>query len=85
MTTPISDSPALDRNTVWNLLPVLGTSSWPCVVLVNGMMSYLVGGSQEQLNYLAGQTVTLPVDEQNRQRTYVLSGPAACRLRSRPT
>ena len=43
------------------------------MILVNGMMSYLVGGSQEQLNYFAGQTVVLPLDEQNRQRTYVLS------------
>ena len=74
MTTPISDSPALDRNTVWNLLPV-ANATWPFVVLVNGMASYLVGGGQEQLNYLAGQTVTLPVDEQNRRRAYVLSGP----------
>ncbi len=74
MTTPISDSPALDRNTAWNLLPV-AVADWPFVVLVNGMMSYLVGGGQEQLNYLAGQTVTLPVEEQSRQRTYVLSGP----------
>ena len=29
-------------------------------------MSYLVGGSQEQLNYFAGQTAVLPLDEQSR-------------------
>ncbi len=74
MTTPVSDSPRLDR-APWNLLLLAGDFSWPSVLLVNGMMSYLVGGSREQLNYLAGQTAVLPVDEQNRQRTYVLTAP----------
>ena len=73
MTTPVSDAPSLDR-APWNLLPV-ADPPWPFVLLVNGMMSYLVGSSQEQLNYFAGQTVVLPLDEQSRQRAYVLTAP----------
>jgi hypothetical protein len=74
MTTPVSDAPTLDGNAAWNLLPV-ADADWPFVILVNGMMSYLVGGGQEQLNYVAGQTAVLPLDEQSRPRAYVLSAP----------
>jgi hypothetical protein len=73
MTTPVSDSPKLDRQP-WNLLPV-ADADWPFVLLMNGMMSYLVGGGGEQLNYVAGQTVVLPLDEQTRQQTYVVTAP----------
>lgn len=73
MTTPISDRATRDA---WNVLPISAMAKpWPFVVLVNQMMSYLVGGSQQQLNYFAGQTVVLPLDEQNRLRTYVMTSP----------
>lgn len=73
MTTPVSDAPKLDRHP-WNLLPVADTD-WPFVILMNGMISYLVGGEEEQLNYVAGQPAVLPLDEQTRQQTYVLTAP----------
>lgn len=73
MTTPISDRPTRDA---WNLLPVSPVAKpWPFVILANQMMSYLVGGGQQQLNYFAGQTVVLPLDDQGRRRTYVLTAP----------
>jgi hypothetical protein len=73
MTTPISDPG--DRN-AWNLLPFSYTvKAWPFVGLMNELTTYLVGGGQQQLNYFAGQTVVLPLDEQARRRTYILSKP----------
>ena len=52
----------------------------PRMMLVNGMMAYAVGSSQQQLNYSAGQTAVLPVDEQSRQRSYVLSTPGGLKF-----
>jgi hypothetical protein len=73
MTTPISDPPT--RN-AWNLLPVgPSVKPWPFVGLIRETMTYLVGGGQQQLNYYAGQTVTLPLEEQERRHTYVLTAP----------
>jgi hypothetical protein len=73
MTTPISDRATSD---VWNLLPFsYTTNAWPFVVLMNEMTTYLVGGGQQQLNYYAGETVVLPVEEQARRWTWVLSKP----------
>ena len=83
MTTPVSDAPALDRKP-WNLLPQ-ADAVWPFVLLVNGMVSYLVGGEGEQLNYVAGQSAVLPLEEQSRQQTYVLTTPDGRSLRRRPT
>ena len=57
-----------------------GSVIWPFVVLVNQMASYLVGGGQEQLNYYSGQTAVVPLDEQSRQQTYVLSAPDATKF-----
>ncbi|MGA2616272.1 MAG: BatA domain-containing protein [Thermoguttaceae bacterium] len=77
MTTPISDRPTRDA---WNLLPVGALAKpWPFVILVNQITSYLVGASQQQLNYFAGQTVVLPVDDSAHRRTYVLSAPDGVR------
>jgi hypothetical protein len=77
LTTPISDPPTRDT---WNLLPVgPSVQPWPFVILIRQMMAYLVGGSQQQLNYYAGQTVTLPLDEHARRSTYVLTAPDGVR------
>ena len=56
MTTPVSDRP---NQNPWNLLPV--GEAWPFVILANQMTAYLVGSSEQQLNYLAGQTAVLPL------------------------
>ena len=59
MTTPVSDRPSQNP---WNLLPVPAGEAWPFLILANQMAAYLVGSSDQQLNYLAGQTAVLPLD-----------------------
>ena len=39
------------------------------------MAAYLVGGSNQQLNYLAGQTAVLPVDSAVQHGSYLLFTP----------
>ena len=74
MTTPISDEPNRDP---WNLLPAggLGEGPWPLLILVNQMAAYLVGSNDQQLNYLAGQTAVLRLDQTSRRRSYMLYAP----------
>ncbi len=75
MTTPVSDLPGRKP---WNLLPV--GEAWPFVILANGLMSYLVGSSDQQLNYLAGQTAVLRLDVRDRRRTYLLTVPGGLKF-----
>jgi hypothetical protein len=70
MTTPVSDNP---NQNPWNLLPV--GEAWPFMILVNRMASYLAGGSNEQLNYFAGQTAVLQLDPDAKRSNYLLTGP----------
>ena len=70
MTTPISDRPNEDP---WNLLPV--GEAWPFMILANQMATYLVGSSDYPLNYPAGQTALLPLDDPARRRSYMLFTP----------
>ncbi|MBN2477415.1 MAG: BatA domain-containing protein [Pirellulales bacterium] len=70
MTTPVSDRPDRDP---WNLLPV--GQAWPFGILVHGMMLYLVGSGDQQLNYYAGQTAVLQLDPQQSRSTYQLFAP----------
>jgi hypothetical protein len=74
MTTPVSDEPNRDP---WNLLPAggLGVEPGPFVILASQMATYLVGGSDQQLNYLAGQTAVLQLDAPGRYRNYLLKTP----------
>ena len=72
MTTPVSDRPG---QKAWNLLLPAGEESWPFVILANTMMSYLVGSSDQRLNYFAGQTVVLQLDSNEQRRNYLLSAP----------
>lgn len=69
MTTPVSDSPSDAK--AWNLLP----AGWPFVPLVDQIAAYLVGSSNQQLNYYAGQTAVLPLPAPGQRRTYLLSAP----------
>ncbi len=55
MTTPISDPLNVRGRPAWNQ----GTDSWPFVVLLNEIFKYLVQGSDTQLNYEIGQTISL--------------------------
>jgi hypothetical protein len=61
-TTPISDPARPTGYSTWNRLAT-GEEAWPCFVLVNEMMLYLVGSSQSRLNLLTGQSAVLPNDE----------------------
>jgi hypothetical protein len=73
MTTPISD-PGYGKP--WNMLPFSFKSKpWPFVVLMNELTSYLVGAEQQQLNYQAGSSVELPLDEQDTKRLFVVTKP----------
>jgi hypothetical protein len=74
MTTPVSDRPNQDP---WNLLPAsgLGIGPWPFVGLANQMAAYLVGSSDQQLNYLAGQTAVLRLEAAQHRRGYLLFTP----------
>jgi len=74
MTTPVSDRPNSDP---WNLLPVggLGIPPLPFVILAKQMAAYLVGSSDRQLNYLAGQTAVLQLDAAQQRRRYLLFAP----------
>jgi hypothetical protein len=70
MTTPVSDRATANA---WNMLPV--GEAWPFMILANQTAAYLVGGSERQLNYLAGQTAVLPIDDA-KHSSYMLSTPA---------
>ncbi len=67
MTTPVY----YDPDDPWNLLTI--GESWPFFILVNEMVSYLVGSSDEQLNYAAGQTAVLKLEPERTFRSYVLT------------
>jgi hypothetical protein len=73
LTTSISDK-ANDPST-WNLLPT-GFEPWPFVMLTNGLASYLVGSTEGQLNYYAGQTAVLHLDPTEQFTSYLLSVPS---------
>ena len=74
MTTPVSDNP---NQNPWNLLPAggLGVEPLPFMILANQMAAYLVGSSDQQLNYLAGQTVVVPLDAAQQHPRYLLKTP----------
>ncbi|MGD9632110.1 MAG: BatA domain-containing protein [Pirellulales bacterium] len=77
MTTPVSD-PAYDDP--WNLLPT-GPDPWPFLALANGVVDYLVGAGDKQLNYQAGQTAVLYLSPQEQVSNYVLDIPGAAPVR----
>jgi len=68
MTTPVSYDPGREP---WNLLLV--GESCPFFILANEMASYLVGSSDQQLNYFAGQTAVIRLDPERSFRSYVLT------------
>ena len=79
MTTPISDDPNRDP---WNLLT--SGQSWPTMILSVQMVSYLVGSSQQQLNYFAGQEAVLQIAPESPYRSYLLTAPDNLRIKVSP-
>ena len=72
MTTSVSDVDP--QRQPWNLLPT-GFQPWPFVMLANETMLYLSGSRDVRRNYVAGQTVVIPIAEDHHWSTYVLSAP----------
>ncbi|MGD9126641.1 MAG: BatA domain-containing protein [Planctomycetia bacterium] len=70
MTTPVSD---VTNREPWNLLPT--PEAWPFFILTHRMMLYLVGATDIQLNYLAGQTAIIPIDRNQKYNSYLLTLP----------
>ncbi|MEX2111773.1 MAG: BatA domain-containing protein [Pirellulales bacterium] len=79
LTTSISD-PANRRDT-WNLLPT-GEEPWPFVMLANEMLNYLVGSGQERLNYTAGETAIVALDNDQSHAIYSLTTPRGDQIRT---
>jgi hypothetical protein len=77
MTTSVSD-PAHDDP--WNLLPT-GPEPWPFIALANGVVQHLAGAGKTQLNYLAGQTVSIPLSLDEQVSSYVLQLPDGSAVR----
>jgi len=74
MTTPVSDPAQLKGRQTWNELPT-GNDAWPYVVLVNEMVRYLTDGGGTKLNYLAGETASLPNPRDKYPERYQLFTP----------
>ena len=72
MTTPVSH--AADDRDAWNVLAT-GFGNWPFFVLTQEMGSYLVGSGDERFNYSAGDTVVVPLPEQERSLIFTLRTP----------
>jgi hypothetical protein len=77
MTTSLSDYASEDA---WNLLPT-APDPWPFIALANGVARYLAGVGQSQLNYLAGQTIVLPLAPNEQVSSYVLQLPDSSAVR----
>ncbi|MCI0491715.1 MAG: BatA domain-containing protein [Planctomycetes bacterium] len=77
MTTSVSDPAHGDP---WNLLPT-APDPWPFLALANGIADYLVGGSDAQLNYLAGQSVVIRLSPEEQTTSYVLQMPDSSAVR----
>lgn len=70
MTTPISDRPT---ERPWNYLT--SSEDWPFFILANELALYLVGSSNEQYNYLAGEAAILSLRGDVSQRSFLVTAP----------
>jgi hypothetical protein len=82
MTTPVSELAEISDQDRWNQL--WGVGSWPFFTLTNEMMLYLVGSTDGQLNYPAGQPAVLHIDPNKRFSTVLVSTPRGESLRLSP-
>ncbi len=82
LTTPVSELAEVSDDERWNQL--WGVGAWPFFTLSNELMLYLVGGSDEQLNYAAGRAAILYIDPEKRFPTYLVSTPDGESLRQSP-
>jgi len=71
--TPVSELAESAEDERWNQL--WGAGAWPFFTVTNELLLYLVGGNDEKLNYLAGDTAVLAIDPEKRFPTYLVSTP----------
>jgi len=79
MTTPVSDDP---NRKPWNRLTAI--DEWPFPVLAQCTFLYLVGSTDQALNFVAGNPAVLQLDPQDAYQTYVLSTPDGTEVRITP-
>jgi hypothetical protein len=82
LTTPVSELAEVPESDRWNQL--WGVGAWPFFTLTNEMMFYLLGASDEKLNYAAGEAAVLYIDPEKRFPTYLVSTPDGESLRQAP-
>jgi len=82
LTTPVSELAEVPEGERWNQL--WGVGAWPFFTLTNEMMFYLVGASDEKLNYAAGEAAVLYIDPEKRFPTYLISTPDGESVRQAP-
>lgn len=79
MTTPVSDDP---NRQPWNRLTAVG--EWPFPALAQCMFLYLVGSTDQALNFVAGSPAVLQLNPQHTYQTYVLTTPDGTEVRISP-
>jgi hypothetical protein len=80
LTTPVSDPLEPAGRESWNMLPT-GPEPWPFVALVNHLTGYLAQSEAGDLNYWAGDTVSLRLSPRQQVTDYVLKEPGGEGLR----
>ncbi len=80
MATAVSDPLEPVGREPWNLLPT-GPEPWPFVVLSNQIVAYLAKSEERSLDYLAGETVSIPLPARQRVSSFVLHPPTGQSLR----
>jgi hypothetical protein len=78
--TPVSDPLAPIGREPWNALPTQNPP-WPFVALANQLVGYLSQSEATDLNFNAGETVSLPLTPSQQVTDYVLKEPAGEALR----
>lgn len=71
MTTPVSEPADVRESDRWNYLPN-GPEPWPFVVLMNGLLTHLVG-REAAVNYLAQETAEVRLEPGKRFETYLIT------------
>jgi hypothetical protein len=73
--TPVSDPLAPVGRDPWNALPTQNPP-WPFVALANQLVGYLTQSEAVDLNFKAGETVSLPLSPSQQVTDYVLKEPS---------
>lgn len=79
-TTPVSDPLTPVGREPWNALPTQNPP-WPFVALTNQLVGYLSQSEAAELNFKAGETVSLPLAPSQQVTDFVLKEPSGEALR----